>query len=678
MTPEIRRALLGLAAAGVVALLLVIAGTDRVSRPVFDAWQRLFAQPAAPRQVEIVWVDEASLRTLGPWPWPRYTMARLVAKLSEDNPRLIGLDMLLPEPDRQDPGAFVRLYPELDGETAGRIRALPSMDALFGQVIGESPVVLGRAGVDAPPLPSAPALAVEASFARPLPASVRHWGQALANIPEIDDVGLGHGLLNGDSDSDGIVRRVPLVGRVAGSDLPGFALELARIALEADTVEPVVDGKTLRAVRLAGRRLPTRPDGTMAVPFRAPSAAPPISALDILYDLAPSRRVAGKIVIVGLSGVGTADVVSTPLATQAYGASVHADAVDAILSGTTLSRPSWAWAAEGLMTILLLVMAIFLLPRLRPVAAAITGLGGVAAAFAISAGGFRHGLLLDPVTPVGVAATAAITLLLLLFAKARSDLQQQRLVAARAEGELSAARAIQLGMLPSRETLSAFDRSIDLDALIEPARSIGGDFYDAFRLDEHRIVFLVGDVTGKGVPAALFMALSRALARSVLLRDGDDLGAAISRLNDEIARDNRENMFVTLLTGLLDTRTGMVSLCCAGHEDPWIVRADGQVESLHPDGGPPLAVVPGFPFEAQSCQLSPGDALVIVSDGITEAQSPDGGFFGTARIQHILADWSARQPARAASDALLKEVRLFEDGAEATDDLTVLVLRYLT
>lgn len=678
LRPDRRRALLGLAAAFVAAILLAVIGSDRASRPVFDLWHRTLPQPASARHVEIVWIDEASLRTLGPWPWPRYTLAKLVAKLAEDRPTLIGLDMLLPEPDRQDPEAFVRLYPELAPATASQIRALPSMDALFGQVIGQAPVVLGRAGVDAPPLKSPPVLAVEASFSRPLPPDVRSWGQALANIPEIDDVGLGHGLLNGDADADGVVRRVPLVGRVAGVDTPGFALELARIARGVDRLDVVTEGGALRAVGVGDGRLPTRRDGTMHVPFRKPAATPPISALDILYDLAPSARARDKIVIVGLSGVGTADVVSTPLAAQGYGATVHADAVEAILSGTTLSRPPWAWIAEALLSCALLVIAIVAMPRLRARWAGLVGAIAILTALAISAAAFRAGFLIDPVIPVSVSAAAAATLLLLLFAKARSDLQDQKLIAARADGELSAARTIQLGMLPSRDALAGFDRAVDLDALIEPARSIGGDFYDAIRLDQHRIVVLVGDVTGKGVPAALFMALSKALAKSVMLRDGDDLGSAVSRLNDEIARDNRETMFVTMLVGLLDTRTGLLSLCCAGHENPWLVRASGAVEALRPEGGPPLAVVPGFQYPAETWQLAPGDALVIVSDGITEARSPDGRFFGTERIELILGSWAAAHPARAASDALLDEVRVFEAGAEASDDLTVLVLRYLT
>lgn len=675
----------GLVAALAMAGAIRLVGSESLSRPMFDFWERLDPRPAEPAQVEIVWIDEASIRTIGPWPWPRYVTAKLVAKLVEDQPRLIGLDMVFSEADRNSPEAFVGLYPELSPSAAAEIRSMPDMDHLFGQVIGRAPIVLGRGGLDASPVKNPPVLALGAQLSRPLPKAVRGWGQAIANIEVLDDVGLGHGLLNGDPDPDGVVRHVPLVASVAGQATPGFALELARIASGEDVLEPVASGDGLAGIRLGKTWLPTLPDGRMRVPFRAASRRPPVSALDILYDLPPSARVKGKIAIVGLSGAGTADVISTPLVAKTYGAIVHADAVEAILGGKTLSRPGWAWLFEGLLTILLVAIVIRLLPRLKGTGPVLGASGVVALVFAGSGLAFRQGLLLDPVGPLLTAAATGATMAALLFARARRDrrdltasLQEQRLVAARASGELSAARDIQLGMLPTREGLSGFDPRIELDALIEPARSIGGDFYDAIRLDKDRVCFLVGDVTGKGVPAALFMALSKALAKSVLLRDGRDLGAAVTRLNDEIARDNREDMFVTVLFGLLDTRTGLLELCNAGHENPWLVTGSGDVRHLRPEGGPPLSVAPGFIYECESVAMAKGDALVIVSDGITEAQSPAGGFFGSDRIADVLKGWAGQEPVSAASDALLREVRAFENGAEATDDLTVLVFRYLT
>lgn len=675
----------GLAAAIIVGAILLIIGNERTARTVFDVWQQLSPRPAEPSRTEIVWIDEASVRTIGPWPWPRYTMARFVAKLHEDKPRLIGLDMLFPEPDRNSPESFVELYPELAPATAAEIAKLPAMDAVFGEVIGQASVVLGRAGLDADPDKDARQLMTEMRFSAPLPGRVRRWGQAVSNIPVIDDVGLGHGLLNGEPDSDGVVRFVPLAGRVSGVDMPGFALELARVARGVERLEPVVRDGKLQGMRLGSTLLPASPDGNMRVPFRSPAKTTPVSALDVLYDLAPSRRLADKIVIVGLSGAGTADLVSTPLDPKAYGATVHADAVEAILSGETLFRPGWAPAIEAALAVLLTGLSLIVLPRLSGVATAAACFGLLGATFAGSWAAFAGaGLLLNPVGPSLTAIAAGLNMFVLLFAKARKDrarlaesLQEERVASAEAAGELSAARTIQLGMLPPRESLAGLHPKVELDALIEPARSIGGDFYDAMRLDEHRLCFLVGDVTGKGVPAALFMALSKALSKSVLLNEGGSLSDAITRLNNEIARDNSNDMFVTMVIGLLDTRDGTLELCNAGHENPWAVHADGRVEHVSMEGGPPLSVMPRFRYSSETLTLTPGDAIVFVSDGITEAQSPDRGFFGNDKIARILEQWKAG-PASAATEALLREVRACEAGAEATDDLTVLVFRYLT
>jgi serine phosphatase RsbU (regulator of sigma subunit) len=135
-------------------------------------------------------------------------------------------------------------------------------------------------------------------------------------------------------------------------------------------------------------------------------------------------------------------------------------------------------------------------------------------------------------------------------------------------------------------------------------------------------------------------------------------------------------MFVTLIAGLIDCRTGALAIANAGHEYPCLVRASGDVMRVETDGGPPLAVAPGFSYASETIQLAPGDTIVFVSDGITEAQNRAGGFFGSDRLEDALKRAAASAPVEDTSNALLRDVRLFEDGAEPTDDLTVLVFRY--
>ena len=644
-----------------------------IGRPVFDLWHRIAPRDLSHSDVRIVWIDDAALKAYGAWPWPRARMAQLTETIAAAKPVVIGFDMIFAEADPANPTAFTALYPSLSVGAKAEIGALHTTDARFADVIGEQRVVLGRAGIDADFNPKAATTISAAPFAQPLPKSVFTRGAIITNIFELDFVATSHGLLNGTPDSDGVVRRVPAAGKIAGVDMPGFAFELARLARGEAAINPVIKGGVLTGFTLGGKMLPTDESGALQPRYGALPASLALSAVDLIEHRGNPALLSGKIVIVALSGAGTADVVTLPGGDQEYGAMIHAAATDAVLGADLLTRPYWSWMVEGAIAALLVGLAVHYLPlgRLSSIA-----VGAGTAIVCVSGASFaafaNEGWLIDPLSPVVLAAATSATILLMLFAKNRSDLQNQRLIFAKADGELSAARAIQLGMLPPRDSLNGFHPRIAVDALIEPARSIGGDFYDVIALDDHRIIFLVGDVTGKGVPAALFMALSKALAASVLLRDGDDLARAMCRLNTEIARDNREDMFVTMLIGLFDTRDGRLELCNAGHENPYLI-AGGAVTLLTPEGGPPLSVAPDFPYEGSLITLRAGDTIIVTSDGVNEAQNGAGDFFGADRLEAILKTTQTH-----ICDTVLHEVRTFENGAEASDDLTILTLTYLT
>jgi serine phosphatase RsbU (regulator of sigma subunit) len=259
-------------------------------------------------------------------------------------------------------------------------------------------------------------------------------------------------------------------------------------------------------------------------------------------------------------------------------------------------------------------------------------------------------------------------------ARLRAALELERLDAAKIAGELSAASEIQSGMLLPRAQLMGVCRAVEIDAVLQPARTVGGDLYDAFMIDDRRLCFLVGDVTGKGVPASLFMALSKALSRSVLVRPGIGLADAIDGINAELSRDNGQMMAVSLLVGVLDVETGGLDLCSAGHENPLVVAPDGAVRELRLDGGPALCVAEGFPYPVEAHRLEPGETLVVYTDGVTEAQSPDKELFERDGAMAVLATFATR-PVSELVDGLIAAVIAFEAGGEPSDDLTVLALR---
>lgn len=657
-----------------LAVLATIGAGDRIQRGVFDRWQTERPNDLSKTDVRVVMIDDFSIEKFGPWPWPRYHLARLTEELTRRGAKVIAFDIMFPERDRLDPESFVSLYPELGAGAAAEVKALQPMDLAFGQVLGQSPVVLAHAGVDhAPgnqmPLPDSP---IEGA----LPASVDSWPAELAAIPELDDVALGSGLINAPPDSDGIIRSVPLVMQAGGKSRLGFAMEIVRNALDAERVEA-----TTSSVKVAGRTVPIDHHGRMRLHFSVFPSDRIISAAQVLLrdEELPKDLFAGKPVLVGLSAQGTFDVAATPLAAESLGPLVHAQAVDSILRGGWLVRPEWAEAAEwsaGALLAFLALAAAMLGKWYRVVLAAIFASVPVASWFAFTAGS----TLLDPARPLLIGGGAIAGVAMGLFALARAErerlrdaLVQERISTAETQGELQAARAIQLGMVPPRSRLQAIDPRVDLDALLEPAKSVGGDYYDAMKIGDDQIGFAIADVTGKGVPAALFMAMSKALTSAALSRMQADPATMADAINKELLKDNSEAMGVTLLLGLLDLNTGEVNMVCAGHEDP-ILLSGNKATRVKLDGGPPLCAAElAYPLE--SLTLKPGEMLVLVTDGVTEAQNACAELFGSKRL---LADGAMKAgSATQIVEGIRDLVRSFEEGTEATDDLTVMAVRYL-
>jgi len=289
--------------------------------------------------------------------------------------------------------------------------------------------------------------------------------------------------------------------------------------------------------------------------------------------------------------------------------------------------------------------------------------------------------LFDPVRPalLGIGAMAGV--IVGLYGEARrererlrEELVQERIATAESEGELKTARAIQLGMVPSRRDLVTIDPRIEVDALLEPAKSVGGDLYDCVRIGPDTIGFAIGDVTGKGVPAALFMAMSKALLSSALCREQGDLRRAANEINQDLMRNNEEVMSVTMIVGQIDVATGAISLACAGHEDPYVLGVDGSVRRISLDGGPPFSTVE-FDYPVESLILAKGETLVLVTDGITEAQDPAGTLYGR---DHILAKLGEdKRGPTTICEAVRDDVRRFEGLDDPTDDLTIMAIRYL-
>jgi serine phosphatase RsbU (regulator of sigma subunit) len=369
------------------------------------------------------------------------------------------------------------------------------------------------------------------------------------------------------------------------------------------------------------------------------------------------------------------------------GVEIHAQVLENIFDGQLLRRPYWAnWAEAGLLAIAGLAAifcAFFWSPR-RAVAAFLLLL---CIPPAISLASFRWGLLLvDGATPaVGLFIIFSASLAIALT-QAHSQrrylerkLQAEREEAARLAGEMDAARRIQAGMLPKAENAFPGEQRFHLEAFMQSAKVVGGDFYDFFMLDPDRLFFMIGDVSGKGLPASLFMAVSKTLCHSLAIRHEGRLEEMVQAFNTELSHENPEMLFVTGVIGVLDLRDGSLIYCNAGHDAPYRMAAasDALTRLEGEGGGPPFSVIEDFPYCSAQANLQPGDKLVLITDGITEAMNPAGELFGSARLINCLekAMASSLSPA-GLCEAVQNEVLKFEDETGPADDKTLLVLQW--
>ena len=241
------------------------------------------------------------------------------------------------------------------------------------------------------------------------------------------------------------------------------------------------------------------------------------------------------------------------------------------------------------------------------------------------------------------------------------------------EEALEMAKQIQMSMLPGNFEAFSTQHNIDLHAFLSPAKEVGGDLYDFFAVDKEHLCFVVGDVSGKGIPAALFMAMSKSLIRSAA-EGNTNPDQIITKANNILSRDNEQGMFVTVFLGIYNLTTRELSYTSAGHNPPYIVTASGSIQQITPKPGFVLGGFEGTPYISEKIQINKGDGLYIYSDGVTEAMSKINEEYGESRLEKTLAA-NARASAAQLNAQVQKDLNLFVDGAPQSDDITMLFIR---
>ncbi len=240
--------------------------------------------------------------------------------------------------------------------------------------------------------------------------------------------------------------------------------------------------------------------------------------------------------------------------------------------------------------------------------------------------------------------------------------------------ELNVASEIQQSIIPKNFNIFPPDSKFEIYARMIPAKDVGGDFYDFFKIDDNRLGVVIADVSGKGMPGALFMAISRTLFKATALK-GDSPGECLKKVNYLLSQDNPKSMFVTMFYGIINILSGKLEYCNAGHNVPCLVAPEGQVKFMERSNNIALGVVEDFDYKSEEIQLEPENYIVLYTDGITEAENKEALEFSNEKLKKYMAKCSISSP-RDTIEGLIKEVEMFADGVQQSDDITAMVVKF--
>lgn len=465
----------GMAALACVVLLSLspLSPFQRLQVQVFDTYQRLAPRPHGGTPVTIVDLDEESIQRIGQWPWPRSTLAQIVDRLGQLGAATIAFDIVFSEPDRTSPARVLEGLELGDVITSSGI----DLDALdndrrFAEALTRNPTVTGALlspEIDDP----APVSKTGLSFGGANPTEyLPDAGGALANLPLFDGAAFGLGVLNFNPQFDGVVRRVPLLAKSGDIILPSLAVEALRVAQGAQGLQARGTGASgeadtglaaMVAMRVGNFVVPTNADGSLWVYYTDGTGArilPAHTLTEAEVDPAVADAIAGHIVLIGASAQGLRDQRATPMSASVAGVTIHAEIIDQIFSGVSLSRPDWALGLELFATVVLSLLAISVIPFLSVAGNTLWALllgGGtvVACWFAF----LEQQILLDPVLPV--------TAILVSFGAASAARllvteNQERFVREAFGQYLAPTLVQQLAKHPDRLTLGGENRELTL------------------------------------------------------------------------------------------------------------------------------------------------------------------------------------------------------------------------
>jgi adenylate cyclase len=438
------------------------APVEEIRVRIFDTFQRIDPRVKKARPVTVIDIDEKSLAKLGQWPWPRTRIADLIANLTRLGAVVIAFDVIFSEPDRLNPDVAADTFRNLDEETRGKLRALPSNDQILADAMRHSLVVLGESGLTS----------VLSDLDKTLPVTglamlgedpqrfmVKFPG-LLRNTQVLEKAARGRGLLTIDPERDGIIRRVPMIMQAQGETMPSLSFEMLRVITGTDTIFIKSDRAGIVSVGVKGFQVPTDRNGQLWVHFARNDSELYVSAIDLLEGSVPPEKIRGKLVLVGTSAVGLGDIKTTPVSPAMAGVEIHAQVLEAALTKSLLAQPPYGPLLEFAAALILGILVIAFAPLFGPIT--LVAVGAFFASLLIGTSWYfytQQRLLVDFTYPLLSTTSIYLTLIFTSFVR---EQKQRRQIRSAFGQYLSPALIEQLAQSPEKLVLGGEEREMTI------------------------------------------------------------------------------------------------------------------------------------------------------------------------------------------------------------------------
>ena len=613
-----------------------------ISNISFDSYQKIFKYNEKQDNIIIVDIDEPSLAKFGQFPWSRNVFSKILDNINQNNPKAVGLDIFFSEKDKQSPEEIIKTYSIEDSYTLNLLNSIEGHDAKFQKTLKETKSVLAVFGSLVPTKGTFDRKGKARIFAKGgnIKNYVYNYKYSLGSLPALEKNVKGLGSINYITQSDAVVRSLPLIMVFNEKLFPTFGLEMIRVGEKKRTIITNLNENGIKNITIRPYKFKTDKNSLIWVKYNRSINSNYISAKKVFEGNFDNEFFKDKYVLIGASAKGLFDTVKIPTGETVPGVQVHANVIENLLNNNFLKRNDGIFIFELILSIIISIVAFIISQKIKPKYSLSIIFIGLIIIFVIGLLIYRlRSELIDVSYPMIMISITFLTGLYFRFLEENKIALQNLQKEAKLLKERELAGGVQKSLFPD---ISAFENFVYAKNI--PARDVSGDYFDVMKVGPEEYYFTLADVSGKGVKAGMYMAKASSIFRT-LSNLKFPLERVVFGVNNEIIEAKFKGMFVTAVFGKFNPKTGDLTFINAGHESIMLFDKSKKFEFIKSDL-PPIGIVKYFAESmVKSNTINIKDkTFVVYTDGVTEGYLPNGEEFGAEGVENIVKEMKTITP----------------------------------